>query len=144
MNTDRNINPFEWDYQAWRKFFRASALWNLSGAIPSILFPALNMSLFYGVETTDYYTLFLNRGLWFAILFFGVGYAIISTDPAKHWGIIVMGIIGKVTIAVMWFYLVFTCKATAAAFFAAFGDSCFTVLFVVYLVMGPRSAEDSG
>ncbi len=118
-----------------------AALWNLLGSIPAIIFPEINLRLFYGLAGADYMTLFLNRGLWWAVLFFGIGYLIIALDPARQWGIIVMGIIGKTVVAVNWFYLFHIGKATWFAVFAASGDSLFTVLFVYYLLAGPRSVR---
>ena len=132
------INPLTWSYEGWRIFFLVSALWNLTGAIPALIVPARNLKVMYNLETDDYYTVFLNRALWWAILVFGIGYLIIAYDPGRHLGIVLMGIIGKTVIAAHWYYLFGKGRATYAVVLAATGDSIFTVFFVLYLFNGPR------
>ena len=132
------LNPLSWSYEGWRIFFLVSALWNLSGSIPALIAPGLNLKMLYNIESDDYYTIFLNRALWWAVLIFGIGYLIIAYDPGQHLGIIVMGIIGKTVIAGHWYYLFGRGRATPAAVFAATGDSIFTLFFILYLVSGPR------
>ena len=131
-----------WGYRSWRIFFAISAIWNFCGAIPALLFPETNLHQFYGIVTNDYYTIFLNRGLWLAVLLFGIGYAIVAYDPGRNLGIIIMGIMGKITVAIHWFYLFGIDKATGYAVFGATGDSLFTVFFIIYLVQGPRAREN--
>jgi hypothetical protein len=131
-------------YRGWRLFFLVSGIWNLSGAVPAIFWPGLNLNLFYAITEfqdypLNYYLVLLNRSFWIAVLVFGLGYLIIASNPGKHLGIVVMGIIGKVIVAVSWFYLFAMGKATGFAVFAAIGDSLFTVFFILYLVRGPRS-----
>ena len=130
-------------YQTWRRFFLVSGLWNLSGSIPTLIAPSLNLKLFYGLESHEYYHLFLNRGLWWAVLIFGIGYLIAAGDPGRHLGIIVMGVLGKTVIAVHWFYLFAIDRAAIFAVLAAAGDSLFTVGFLIYLFLGPREASVS-
>jgi hypothetical protein len=131
-----------WGYSGWRLFFAISAVWNFSGAIHALLFPESNLQLFYGVVTGDYYTIFLNRGVWSAVLLFGMGYAIVAYDPGRNLGIIIMGIMGKIIVAICWFYLFSVDRATGYAVFGAAGDSLFTALFIFYLVQGPRGPEN--
>src|SRR4030042_2141959 len=120
----------------WRLFFLAAGLWNWCGAVPAIFWPGLNLNLFYAITglqdyPLNYYLVFLNRSFWIAVLVFGLGYLIIASDPGKHLGIVVMGIIGKVIVALAWYYLFAMGKATGFAVFAATGDSLFTVFFLV-------------
>lgn len=131
----KQLNPFEWDYGKWKRFFLASACWNMFGAIPALISPRLNMLMFYGVKTDDFYTLFLNRFSWAAVLIFGIGYLMTAIDPRKFIGIIIMGIIGKTTVAALWYYLYFTDRAAIFSIFAATGDSIFTLYFIVYLTV---------
>lgn len=131
----KKLNPFAWDYGAWRKFFAVSGCWNMIGAIPAVISPRLNLKLMYGLSTNDYYNLMLNRSLWIAILIFGVGYFLIALDPRRYFGIIVMGIIGKIAVAVIWFHMFSIGTATFMAAFAATGDSIFTVFFILYIVL---------
>ena len=137
-----NMNPFKWNHQSWRKFFAVSALWNFFGSIPAIVFPKLNMLLFYGERTEDYYALFFNRGLWVVVFIFGIGYLLVSVNPMRFTGIIIMGIIGKVTVIGTWFYMYSIERATGLAIFGATGDSLFTLLFILFLIRGPASGPD--
>jgi len=133
------MNPLEWSYQGWRIFFLISGLWNLLGCIEGIVRPAKNMRRYYDIETNDYYTLFLNRAFWESVLVFGIGYLIIAYDPGKNLGLVIMGIIGKVIVAVTWLILFLRKKAKGSALFAAIGDSIFTIFFIVYLIGGVRT-----
>ncbi len=134
-------NPLSWNYGTWRKFFAVAAAWNLLASIPAIILPQLNLEMFYGLVTDDFYTILLNRSFWAAVLIFGIGYLIIAYDPGKSLGIVIMGIIGKILVAVVWFYLFAVDLATALVVFGGTGDSIFTVFFVVYLLRGPRSMQ---
>jgi hypothetical protein len=133
------FNPLAWDYQTWRWFFAVAALWNLVGAVDGLTRPAFNLKKYYGVERDDFHLLFLNRAFWWAVLVFGIGYALIAHSPADHTGIIIMGIIGKVLVSGNWICLYATSRARAPALFGAVGDSLFTVFFILYLVGGARS-----
>ena len=139
----RQFNPFQWEYGKWRKFFLLSACWNMFGAIPALIAPRLNMLIFYGVKTDDFYMLLLNRFAWVAILIFGIGYLIIAYDPKRAVGIIIMGIIGKTCVAVLWYYLFGIDRATIFAVFAATGDSIFTLYFIAFLITNRESSPDT-
>ena len=137
------MNPLSWNYSTWQKFFAVSAAWNLIGAIPALINPRLNLIMFYGFSSDDYYTILLNRGFWASVFIFGIGYIIIAYDPGRSLGIIIMGIIGKIFVAITWFYLFAVDRAEISAVLAGGGDSIFTVFFILYLLRGPRSADNS-
>ena len=121
-------------YQNWRIFFAVAASWNLIGAVGSLIAPRMNLTKFYGIETDDYHMIFLNRAIWLVVLMFGCGYLAIAYSPVDHVDIIVFGIAGKILIAISWFYLFARGRAKIWAFLAAFGDSIFTVFFILFLV----------
>ncbi len=135
------LNSFGWTYENWKTFFFVAALWNLLAAIPAIIRPDLYFKIYYGLATDDPYTIMLNRSFWIAVAIFGMGYWMVSRNPEKQTGIIVMGIVGKFAVAISWYYMVFTGMAEFMPFFGATGDSIFTVYFVIYLLSGPRSSE---
>ena len=137
------MNPLSWNYSTWQKFFAVSAAWNFFGAIPALINPQLNLIMFYGFSSDDYYTILLNRGFWASVFIFGIGYIIIAYDPGRSLGIIIMGIIGKIFVAITWFYLFAVDRAEISAVLAGGGDSIFTVFFILYLLRGPRSADNS-
>ncbi len=142
METIRvKLNPTAWGGEIWRKFFLVAALWNLSGAIPGILMPGLNLRLFYGIQTTDFHMLLLNTMFWGAVLVFGIGYLLVAKNPEKNPGIVVLGVISKTLVAVVWYYLYFFCddRATILVVGGATGDVVFTGYFVYYLMRGAKT-----
>lgn len=132
------LNPSAWTYANWRLFFVIAALWNLGAAIPGILYPELSMKIFYGVDLQDFYAILFYRSFWISVLIFGIGYLMIASAPEKHTGVIIMGIIGKIVVAGVWYYLVFHGQARLMAFFGAAGDSLFTIYFIICLLIGPK------
>lgn len=120
----------------WRKFFVLSALWNFTAAIPGIMFPSFSLRFFYGIETTDFHLLLLTSLFWGAVLIFGIGYLIVANDPEKNTGIVVLGVAGKIVMAIVWYCLYFLCsdRSTIAVVFAATGDLVFSSCFVYHLV----------
>jgi hypothetical protein len=127
------LNPFNWGVENWRLFFLISALWNFFGGVPGALKPADNLEKYYNVKTDDFITIFLNRGIWICVLIFGIGYLLVAYDPVMFYGIIIMGIIGKIAIAFLWFYLRAIGKLEMIGVIAATGDLLFTVLFIISL-----------
>ena len=127
------LNPLHWSYQAWQWFFVIAGCWNLLGAVDAILRPALNLEKYYGVQTDDFITIFLNRAFWIVVLIFGIGYFLIAINPILFYGIIVLGIIGKIAVAVSWIYLFKIGKGERISIFAASGDLLFTVFFLLCL-----------
>lgn len=126
-------NPIEWSYLTWQWFFVISGCWNLIGAIPGILKPASNLEKYYNIKTEDFITLFLNRSFWLIVLLFGIGYFLIAYDPKLFYGIIIMGIIGKILVAINWIYLFVIGKGEKIIVFGAIGDSLFSIFFILCL-----------
>jgi hypothetical protein len=124
--------PKTWSYNDWRKFFTLAALWNFTGLF-SLLFSRLNMQIFYGINTNDFHTIMLNQLIWAFVIIFGIGYCMIAYRPEKNVGIVIMGILGKITVAIFWFPLFLSGKAALIAALAAFGDSVFAIYFFIYL-----------
>ena len=121
------LNPLHWSYQAWQWFFVIAGFWNLLGAVDGILRPTLNLEKYYGVQTDDFITIFLNRAFWIVVLIFGIGYFLIAINPILFYGIIVLGIIGKIVVAVSWISLFKIGKGERISIFASSGDLLFTV-----------------
>ncbi len=140
MTIQEKLNPTKWDADIWKKFFLIAALWNLSGAVPGIFMSGLNLRLFYGIQTTDFHTLFLNSMFWGAVLVFGIGYLIVAKDIGKNPGIVTLGVICKSLVALVWYYIYFFgCnRATILVVGAATGDVIFVGYFVYFLMRGPK------
>lgn len=127
------MNPIHWDDQVWRVFYVISGCWNLIAAIGGIFKPASNLEKFYRVKTDDFITIFLNRSFWITVLIFGIGYLLVAINPILFFGIVVLGIIGKIILAACWFYLFIIGKGEKIIVFAASGDLLFTLIFVLSL-----------
>ena len=133
--------PSGWTYSQWRKFFLIAAIWNILSAVPATFWPEFNMKIFYDVLYGEDYAIMLNRCFWISVLIFGIGYWMVSRAPEKNQGILVMGVLGKIAVAVNWFALVLDGMATFVAFFAALGDTVFTIYFIYFLFSGPKEPE---
>lgn len=133
------LYPPNWDYQTWRKFFVIAGIWNFSIALPSLLFPSFAMRLTYGFQTSDFYILYLNSSFFATVLIFGIGYFIIAFNPGKNLGIVLLGIIGKTTVGIAFYYLYHMDRVTIMPVLGGTGDLIFTLYFIYYLIRGPRS-----
>ena len=132
------LNPFPWPESNWRRFFFWAAMWNFSAAFPAIIWPEFGLKLFYSLSTHDPHIIIFNRCFWMAVAIFGMGYMMVSFNPSRQTGIIFMGVVGKIAVALNWCWMVFSGTASFMAFFGATGDSIFTVYFIVYLLMDDR------
>ncbi|MBU2552699.1 MAG: hypothetical protein KKB20_30075 [Proteobacteria bacterium] len=132
------MNPLAWDYQTWRVVFLIAALMNFVGAAGALWRPAQNIKLMYGLENSPDLLLFLNRWLWWIVLLFGIGYLLIAWEPARFPGIVIMGAVGKALFAANWIYLRAHGRATNLVLFPSAWDTVFALLFLIYLIGGPR------
>ena len=128
-----NWIPVNWSVLVWRIFFFISACWNFLGGINGIVRPAKNLKKYYNVQSESYITIFLNRSFWIVVLIFGIGYLLVGIDPTLFYGIVVMGIIGKIAVAINWIYIFIIKKSERIVLLGAIGDLIFTVFFVLFL-----------
>jgi peroxiredoxin len=79
---------------AWmRHTLRAAALYNLLWGAWAILFPAHFWSLL-GMAAPNYPFLWQCIGMIVGV--YGIGYWVAGNDPARHWPIVLVGLLGKV------------------------------------------------
>lgn len=137
METIRKLDPTVWNHKNWHRFFLLAAFWNFAGAIPGIFFPAWSMKFFYAaVPSDDYHALLGTSLFWGSVFVFGIGYLIVAGDPEKNSGILVMGVMGKLILALVWCHTYFFCRnySTIVVLGAATGDLIFAIYFYYYLV----------
>ncbi|WP_028314350.1 hypothetical protein [Desulfatibacillum aliphaticivorans] len=135
------LAPSKWSYSQWRKFFIIAAIWNIFFAAPASFWPEFNMKIFYDVLYGEDYAIILNRCFWIFILALGVGFGVVSKGPEKNHGVLVIGVIVKIALAITWFGLVLDRMATFVALFCALGEALFVIYFVYYLISGPTHEE---
>lgn len=119
-----------------RVLFRVGAMWNFAVAFVMFAWPAETLTNLYGEGpwTRDAVAELLWSDFAAFVFLFGVGYFIVSRDPTRNHGIILLGIFGKggliVTLAVrLWLN-----QVTAMAFGPVVVDAIFAGLFTWFLV----------
>jgi len=137
------LYPKAWMYKSWRRFFFIAALWNFAGAVPSLIYPEFSLRLFYRLPVADFYVVSLNTVFWAAVLIFGIGYLFVAKRPGRNLGILVMGVLAKIGVAVFWYQLFSIDRASIVALLAGIGDVLFTLYFLYYLMGGPREPEQA-
>jgi len=99
----------------FKVFFITASLWNLIGA-------------FFGYFNTAY----TFKGTWGTTLVYFIGYAIVAYNPLKHYGIVIVGGIGKVGFSISLFKLYLSGLANSVVFIVIIGDLIFSLFFVYY------------
>lgn len=120
-----------------RMFFFA-ALYNLSFAIPGLLFPEFSISLAFGPRVIqsifiNFYASSFYYMFWGSVLIFGIGYYFVSRDITKNRGIVWMGIIGKTPVFIYFCYSYFSGHSLLLSLLGGTGDLMFTILFLLFL-----------
>ena len=70
-----------------------AAIYNITWGTFVILFPSLPFT-WIGSEQPNYLCLWQCIGMIVGV--YGVGYAIAASDPARHWPIVFVGLLGKI------------------------------------------------
>lgn len=133
------INPRNWDLSEWRTFFVIAGLWNFSFSLPAFIMPNFCIRLMYGFQTDNFYIIFLNTVFFVTVFLFGIGYFMIAYDPPKNTALAALGIIGKILVGFLFYYLYYIGRTTIMPPIVGTGDLIFTYYFLYYLVKGPRS-----
>ncbi|MBU0994842.1 MAG: hypothetical protein KJ737_20310 [Proteobacteria bacterium] len=135
----KRLNPGIWSLSNWKQFFVIAGIWNFCYTVPALTMPKFYFYMMYGFETVDFYKIYLNSVFFVAVGIFGIGYFIIASDPPKHKGIIVLGIIGKTAVAGLFYYLYAIDRVTFLPPMGGTGDLIFTGYYTYYLFKGPES-----
>lgn len=118
-----------------RWLFLWGSLWNFWVAGSILIAPDAMAKLFYGAsEGLSPLTRLALQDFGSAILLFGAGYLIVALNPAMNHGIILLGIVGKLGIAVVLPYRYLTGDARGWILIPALVDLLFAILFARYLL----------
>ncbi len=123
--------------KVWRALFAAATIVNLTvgGAMiaaPSAVADRLSVS----GPGAPYAMIMI--GCMIAV--FGVGYAIVTRDPPRNRGIVWLGVIGKLCVPALAIYEFNEGVIPQNMMLASMGDGVFALLFLVFLMRGPRRA----
>ncbi|MFL5752218.1 MAG: hypothetical protein ACJ76F_02330 [Bacteroidia bacterium] len=127
----------------WNLAFKLAALWNFSGALFALFCKDLMSSLFYVNSDPALTTVESNINyylLYSFILVMGIGYWIVSLDPSRNKGLILVGIIGKLSTAFTWIIVFFMGYGTIMLLAGALGDLAWSLLFCYYLSKSVKKA----
>ena len=133
------FDPTEWAYDTWRLFFAAMALWSLALALPGLVAPRAGMRALYGVGTRDFHTWFQHWMMSFFLVALAAGYGLVAWNPAANLGLVALGMVVKVYLAVTLVALHLQKRATTGAALIGAADLVFAGLFAIYLFGGNRA-----
>jgi hypothetical protein len=117
-----------------KRLLQVAAVLNVLVGLGAMVQPARFYHLAYSYDgPIDGAWLQLHVGFWFLIALFGAGYWLAARDPVHNRGILVLGVIGKVSFALYWIAQVAVWRANAFLLPAALGDLALAALFVRHL-----------
>lgn len=115
----------------WRWFFAFAAVWNIAAGLPGLIDPA-NDALGFGYGRTPG-DLLMVRMVGLLVAIFGVGYALVASNPKAHRGIVILGALGKIATAVLIAQAFLAQSISGAAFAMGLSDLAFAAAFIVFL-----------
>lgn len=116
----------------WRWFFAFTAAWNIAAGLPGLIAPAHDALGFgYGHTPGD---LLMVRMIGLLVAVFGVGYALVASNPAAHRGIVILGALGKVATAVLITQAFLARTVPGPVLAMGLADLAFALAFVIFLV----------
>jgi len=117
----------------WKITFVIAGLYTAGGVLPGILNPEQGLLDFTNKIIEDWNTLYFFRSLWITVLVFGIGFFIVALNPAKHIGIVIMGLLGKLFFASNVLFQYSNEKVSQMAMTAATIDLIFVLLFGIFI-----------
>jgi len=113
-------------------FLLASA-WNLAGAILGYFNTSYTFKLIFNQALTDPLLFVVYKGAWGTTLTYFIGYLIVACNPARHYGVVVIGGIGKLGFIFSLLQLYSMGLADRVIFVIVIGDAIFLGFFAYYL-----------
>jgi len=117
----------------WKIIFLIAGLYTAGGVLPGIFNPEQGLLDFTNQVTEDWNTVYFFRSLWITVLVFGFGFFIVALNPAKHIGIVIMGLLGKLLFASNVLIQYSSEKVSQVAMTAAVIDLIFVLLFGIFI-----------
>jgi len=117
----------------WKITFLVAGIYTTFGVLPGIFNAEQGLLDFTNQIIADWNTLYFFKSLWITVLVFGIGFFIVALKPAKHIGIIIMGLLGKLFFASNVLLQYSNEKLSQMAMTAAFIDLIFVLLFGIFI-----------
>ena len=117
----------------WKITFLIAGIYTSIGVIPGIFNPEQGLLNFTCQIIEDWNTLYFFRSLWITVFVFGIGFLIVALNPAKHIGIVIMGLLGKLFFASNVLFQYSNEKVSQIAMTAASIDLIFVLLFGIFI-----------
>lgn len=126
--TRNNLNS-----KFWKITFLIAGLFTAGGVLPGIFNPEKGIFDFTDQLIYDQYAIYFFRSLWITVFVFGIGFLIVALNPAKHIGIVIMGLLGKLLFAINVLIKFSDEKVSQMAMSAAILDLIFVLLFGIFI-----------
>jgi len=115
----------------YRKLFIIGAFWNWTISLTTLaiyrpFFSFFNMKI---PESPVWLFMFLG-----AVFVFGIGYFLVALDPVKNYGIVTLGIIGKVLVFAAFIYFARVGEVHYVIVALGGGDFIFAIFFLEFLL----------
>jgi uncharacterized membrane protein len=117
----------------WKMTFLIAGIYTSIGVVPGIFNPEQGLLDFTGHIIEDWNTLYFFRSLWITVFVFGIGFLTVALNPAKHVGIVIMGLLGKLFFASNVLFQYSNEKLSHMAMTAATIDLLFVLLFGIFI-----------
>jgi hypothetical protein len=117
----------------WKITFLIAGLYTAGGVLPGIFNPEQGLLDFTSQIIEDWNTFYFFRSLWITVLVFGIGFFIVALNPAKHIGIVIIGLLGKLLFASNVLFQYSNEKVSQMAMTAASIDLIFVLLFGIFI-----------
>jgi hypothetical protein len=127
----------------WKIVFLIAGLYTAGGVLPGIFNPEQGLLDFTNQIITDWKTVYFFRSLWITVLVFGIGFFIVALNPAKHIGIVIMGLLGKLLFASNVLIQYSSEKVSQMAMTAAVIDLIFVLVFGIFIFKYYRYQESN-
>lgn len=116
------------------QLFLLASLWNLCGAIFGYFNTAFTFELIFNRPLDDPLLFAIYKGAWGTTLTYFIGYVLVAFNPARHFGVVVTGGIGKLGFIVTLLQLYSLGIAGPVVFVVVVGDGVFLALFAYYFL----------
>ena len=120
------------DVSLYSWIFLFAALWNLIGACFGYFNTAFTFEGVFDKPLTDPLFYEIYRGAWGTTFLFFIGYLLVAYNPVKHWGIALVGGIGKLVFAISELQLFLANLANQKILIIVIGDFLFCIVFIGY------------